>query len=399
MMTSNPTHAVLAQGLLPRIGMLSTQGVSAMRSTHPFGRIGAWLAMAALLGLTACERPPVDSVQRGFRGTAVVQVYNPRTVVSEIEVNTMPTLAPPARVRKDGPTAGSTYENVQVLGDLSLAEFGRTMNEISGWIAPQQSCAYCHVESSFASDEKYTKVVARRMLQMTRRINSTWTGHVGQTGVTCYTCHRGQPLPAERWFEPVPPDLHANFIGGNKDQSPPQRATGLASLPIGAFSTYLVSEPGSKEIRVAGTTPLKTQHKASIQDTESTYALMIHMSKSLGVNCTYCHNSRAFANWPQSAPQRVTAWYGIRMVRDLNTQFLGPLGGTFPAIPEGRLGPLKDAAKVNCATCHRGAYKPLYGARMAEHYPALYEASQVKPPVAEAQVSQTVSTTAPAPVN
>jgi len=370
-----------------------------MRSTHAFGRVGAWLALVALLGLTACERPPVESVQRGFRGTDMVQVYNPRTVVAEIDVNTMPLLAPPARVRKDGPTAGGTYQNVQVLGDLSLAEFGRTMNEISLWIAPQQSCAYCHVEGDFASDDKYTKVVARRMLQMTRHINSTWTGHVAQTGVTCYTCHRGQPLPAEKWFASVPPDLGSDFIGGSRDQTPPEKATGLSSLPNSAFGTYLVSEASSKEIRVAGSTALRTAHTSSIQDTKSTYSLMVHFSNSLGVNCTYCHNSRAFANWPESAPQRVTAWYGIRMVRDLNAQFLSPLGSTFPMIPEGRLGPLKDAAKVNCATCHRGAFKPLYGGQMAKHYPALYEPSEVKAPAVDAQVSQTGSTTAAAPVN
>ena len=28
-------------------------------------------------------------------------------------------------------------------------------------------------------------------------------------------------------------------------------------------------------------------------------------------------------------------------------------------------------AKVNCATCHQGVYKPLYGAPMAKDYPAL----------------------------
>ena len=370
-----------------------------MRSTHAFGRFGSWLALVALLGLTACERPPVESVQRGFRGTAMVQVYNPRTVASEADVNTVPTLAPAARIRKDGPTAGGAYQNVQVLGDLSIAEFGRTMNEISGWIAPQQSCAYCHVEADFASDEKYTKVVARRMLQMTRRINSTWTAHVAQTGVTCYTCHRGQPLPAESWFTPVAPDLRSNFIGGNRDQNAPETTAGLASLPSGAFAKYLVSESNSKNIRVAGTTALGTDHTASIQDTESTYSLMIHMSKSLGVNCTYCHNSRAFSDWSQSTPQRGTAWYGIRMVRDLNTNFLEPLGGTFPAVPEGRLGPLNDAAKVNCATCHRGAYKPLYGAQMAKHYPALYEAPEVKAAATDVSLSQAGSTAAAAPVN
>ena len=30
-----------------------------------------------------------------------------------------------------------------------------------------------------------------------------------------------------------------------------------------------------------------------------------------------------------------------------------------------------DVAKVNCATCHQGAHKPLYGAEMAKHHPEL----------------------------
>ena len=49
------------------------------------------------------------------------------------------------------------------------------------------------------------------------------------------------------------------------------------------------------------------------------------------------------------------------MVRDLNTNYLAPLAGVFPA---NRLGPTGDALKVNCATCHQGVYKPLFGASM-----------------------------------
>jgi photosynthetic reaction center cytochrome c subunit len=32
---------------------------------------------------------------------------------------------------------------------------------------------------------------------------------------------------------------------------------------------------------------------------------------------------------------------------------------------------LGDVAKVNCATCHQGLFKPLYGASMAKDYPEL----------------------------
>ena len=44
------------------------------------------------------------------------------------------------------------------------------------------------------------------MLEMTRHINTNWTSHVAQTGVTCYTCHRGTPLPPYvRYLEPTLP--------------------------------------------------------------------------------------------------------------------------------------------------------------------------------------------------
>ena len=107
---------------------------------------------------------------------------------------------------------------------------------------------------------------------------------------------------------------------------------------------------------------------ASIQTTEQTYALMIQMSESLGVNCTFCHNTRAFSQWPESTPQRVTAWHGIQMVRELNASYLDPLKGIFPA---SRLGAMGDGPKVDCATCHQGVSKPLFGVSLAKDYPEL----------------------------
>jgi len=32
---------------------------------------------------------------------------------------------------------------------------------------------------------------------------------------------------------------------------------------------------------------------------------------------------------------------------------------------------LGDVAKVNCATCHQGVFKPLYGEKMTGKYPEL----------------------------
>jgi photosynthetic reaction center cytochrome c subunit len=37
---------------------------------------------------------------------------------------------------------------------------------------------------------------------------------------------------------------------------------------------------------------------------------------------------------------------------------------------------LGDVAKLNCATCHQGAYKPLNGAQMAKDFPELQKSKQ-----------------------
>jgi photosynthetic reaction center cytochrome c subunit len=95
---------------------------------------------------------------------------------------------------------------------------------------------------------------------------------------------------------------------------------------------------------------------------------MMIMSESLGVNCNFCHDTRAFYSWDQSSPQRAQAWYGIRMVRDINNNYVAPL---YKLLPPERLGPTGDAPKVYCATCHNGANKPLGGAPMLEYYPEL----------------------------
>ena len=65
-----------------------------------------------------------------------------------------------------GEKAGDVYENVKVLGDVSTGEFTRLMVNITEWVAPEQGCAACHNIENFAEDWLYTKVVARRMLEM-----------------------------------------------------------------------------------------------------------------------------------------------------------------------------------------------------------------------------------------
>jgi photosynthetic reaction center cytochrome c subunit len=239
------------------------------------------------------------------------------------------------------------------------------MVSITNWVAPTQGCAYCHNTNNMADDGLYTKIVARRMIQMTQNINVSWKEHVAETGVTCYTCHRGNPVPAYIYFKDPGPKHPGGMAEDHMGVGQPAPAINNSSLPYDPFTPYLVE---SQNIRVQAERPLPGTDTQSIKDAELSYALMIHFSQSLGVNCTYCHNSRAFGDWEQSTPQRVTAWYGIRMVRDLNNNYLGSLQGVFPPV---RLGAAGDVAKVGCATCHQGVYKPLFGVSMAKDFPEL----------------------------
>ncbi|MCU0762993.1 MAG: photosynthetic reaction center cytochrome PufC [Hydrogenophaga sp.] len=337
-----------------------------MNTQHfsPSGWLKA-LALGSLVLLTACERPPMDTVQHGYRGTGMVQVYNPRTMEDVVAANQVPAAQPPAAT--DGPKAGQIYQNVQVLGDLSIGEFTRLMVSMTAWVSPEQGCNYCHNPANFADDSLYTKVVARKMVEMTQHINSNWKTHVAETGVTCYTCHRGQPVPKEIWFTADSQPQGSNFIGDKAGQNTPAKTVGLASLPYDPFTPYLL---GDEPIRVGAPKALPVSGKPgeTIARTEKTYALMTHMSASLGVNCTYCHNTQNFSKWEGGPPQRVTAYHGIRMARDLNLAYMEPLTDTFPTNRKGELG---DVAKLNCATCHQGAYKPLFGAPMAKDHPEL----------------------------
>ncbi|MDE2080751.1 MAG: photosynthetic reaction center cytochrome c subunit [Burkholderiales bacterium] len=360
------------------------------------------LPLLALVGaaalLSGCERPPPNTEQTGYRGTGMVQVSNPRLDAAKLEANQAPAPLPPAAA--DGPKAGTIYQNVKVLGDLSVGEFTRTMLAMTQWVAPQQGCGYCHNLQNLADDSLYTKRVARRMLQMTEHVNADWKTHVGATGVTCYTCHRGNHVPAYVWYTAAPrdyPGITGGASGEEALQDKPSPSVDFSSLPYDPFTPYLL---GHESIRAAGLMATTGRLQPMLQ-TEKTYGLMVHMAGALGVNCTYCHNTRNFATWENSNPARVTAWYGIRMARELNVDYLGSLAGTFP--PK-RLGPTGDVAKVNCLTCHQGVFKPLYGAQMAKDYPALLTVSAPAPdapasaaaPAAPAASAATASAGTPA---
>jgi photosynthetic reaction center cytochrome c subunit len=341
------------------------------------------IAVGLLPLVSACHR--TQTVQRGYRGQASIELFSESTLAKLDDINKYP--KPLRAARLTGPKAADTYSNVHILGDLSEAQFARTMLSIKAWVAPQAGCNFCHNAPDYTNDDKYTKRVARKMIEMTRHINTDWTQHVGKTGVTCFTCHRGQAVPAKTWF--LTPDK--SYTGETVSKSIvrlPTAAAGNTVLSMYSLNDYLL---GDDNIRVVGPTALQSGNRHSIYQARETYGLMMVMAESLGVNCTFCHYTPAFYSWDMSTPQRATAWYGIRMVRDLNNHVMVPLTGE---LPHERLGPTGDVPKIYCATCHQGSNKPLYGAPMLKDYPEL-----VRPtPAVDTQPADQQPVVAPAPL-
>ena len=321
------------------------------------------LPLAGLLALSACEFGPKVTTQSGPNGAGINQIHTASYLRKVKAANYIPPPAYPLETR-EGPLATSQYENIQVLNDLSAEEFNRLMISITEWVAPvEQGCNYCHNPENMASDEVYQKGVARRMIQMTRAVNQNWKSHVQGTGVTCWTCHRGKGVPTYAWA--ASPPEPAKLMGNKRGQNTPSGTTAFASLPGNIFEPYLLN---ASNVRVQSPNEYGPGAAVPIQNAEFTYSFMNHFSKSLGVNCTYCHNSNNFASWDNASPQRALAWYAIRMSRDINKNYIQPLKPVFPA---SGLGPMGDPWKVNCATCHQGANKPLNGVSMLPDHPSM----------------------------
>jgi len=54
---------------------------------------GAVLAAAAVI-LSQAERPPMQSIQRGYRGTGMAEIYNPRLLAQTVVANQVPVALP-----------------------------------------------------------------------------------------------------------------------------------------------------------------------------------------------------------------------------------------------------------------------------------------------------------------
>lgn len=353
---------------------------------------GTVVGIAFVLAVPKWTAPSAAGIQVGPPPTSMILFPQGQKVEPVSQVAPAP--LPP--VASSGQLAKAVYKNVQVLGDVDQAEFMRLQEAITQWVSPKQGCGFCHAGDDWASDAKPQKIAARLMLSMTRTINADWSNHVAPAGVTCFTCHRGQPIPAETWFPQAPKKQHP--LVANQQPYNEAADTVRKFFPDAGWALFFV---GDENISAQSLSALPDNQVHSFIVVTRLYEMMMQLSDGMGVNCGFCHNSRAFWDWSQSTPQRWTAYYAIQQIRELNNNFLLKLADaipmkrirvhetSLPVLPAVEAGVQEGNGLAVCATCHYSQPKPMGGADVISTYPSL-----VGPAL---PVSDTQAGTAPPP--
>jgi hypothetical protein len=99
-------------------------------------------------------------------------------------------------VAPSGPTVEQGNKNIKVLTGMPEYQLIPTMKFFT--VSLGVSCTYCHVmgkdgKMETAADDKETKRTAREMIKMVLQTNAT--AFHNEAMISCYTCHRGQPVP------------------------------------------------------------------------------------------------------------------------------------------------------------------------------------------------------------
>ena len=327
------------------------------------GAVGGAVFLAAML-VSFGQPYRTESMQTGPRGIGMsvpefnAQITQPDPTIADY-VTSEPIVPKPG-----DPMAVDVFENVPpALEQVTAANYERLLEAMRAWTG---------IPDLFEDPDHYQSQIGYQMIEMTQGINEDWEDHVNankQVGVVCYTCHRGEPVPSEIWFKVTP--VNVVMAGWSANQNMVTRLSQSTSLPSDALEVYLLDYEvigvHDLESRVAGS-PAGGE-LPSIQNAERTYSFMNYIDNSLGVNCVFCHNSRAFYDVEQVTPQWATASLGIAMAQEVNNDYLLELEGLYP---EDRLGPLHgDVPKAACKTCHKGYQQPMQGLNVIANWPEL----------------------------
>lgn len=284
--------------------------------------------------------------------------------------------------------------NVQVLTGMTSAQIWTYMQQyVSGGLGV--GCQYCHNLNNFASDEYPQKIAARNMLYLVNDVNAefivnlpNWKGNY----VQCATCHNNQPnnmeAVSEQFIKSVPSipvtvdPLDANGQPITDPAAKPAELQGQVNLQDSVLYyvyNYQVWRPYDPADPESGRGSLaltygegRTQDQVTINQN-----VMNHMGWSLGVGCTYCHNSRNFVAYEVNAPGLPNPQYGYNKLKAQRmlqlttwlqanwTNYGASPKETIPSLLEGGASELSyrliEGQYYNvpgCYTCHQGVNIP-----------------------------------------
>ncbi len=152
-----------------------------MKIAALFAGVVAVLLTIAMLSTAGWVHPPILSTQAGFRGLAMDQLTTP-AAQSEAATGQRPARCDADRFAARSEGRPRSTRTSRFSKDLSVDQFTTLMAAITTWVAPKEGCAYCHNTDNLADDSIYAKKVSRRMIQMTRHVNTDWKAHVAEYG-------------------------------------------------------------------------------------------------------------------------------------------------------------------------------------------------------------------------
>jgi photosynthetic reaction center cytochrome c subunit len=295
----------------------------------------------------------------------------------------------------EGVQAGQAYVerfpnpvNVQVLVGMNTSQIWQYMTQ---YVSPALGvgCQYCHNINNFASEEYPQKASARAMLRLVNDVNSefivnlpNWQGNY----VQCATCHNGQAVGMEafgdQFAKSVPPinvvvdplDAQGRPILDPAQKPEPVRDPLLLKEAILYYvSNYQVWKPYDPADPESGRGSLALTYETGRTQDQVTVNqnVMNYMSWSLGVGCTYCHNSRNFVAYetdpagnlanPVYAYNKLKAQRMLQLTTWLQANWLNYGANGYAAIPDHGASELTYRTLQGqvynvpgCYTCHQG---------------------------------------------
>jgi photosynthetic reaction center cytochrome c subunit len=183
--------------------------------------------------------PSAKSVKRNV-GTAIAVVLSAALVIGA---------QPQQPASQEGKAAEEVYKNIKVLKGTPANQLNQSMHLVKAAVG--LDCEDCHDPRDRAADTLKMKETARNMWRMMIDLNNNL--FQGRQEVTCYTCHRGSPIPAnvpvlpiQQWEEPAKPSVppldqilsrYIEALGG-------ERALRKVTSRVVTGTQYIPSGPG-----------------------------------------------------------------------------------------------------------------------------------------------------------